>query len=444
MGAIIFFALVFVMFSGALFNRAYAIAALVCMFAVEQWGGLYVPQIAQNGTYFNIAVLALLITCWLRFTISDMQSSNFEFLIFRIRLLLILLLFYAVITTMWAPVGGLPTKRLLDSSYYLIAVLFIAPYLANNPPTFSRMLDAVYWFGGIIVLLFAYVPTFERRSVAATEFSDDVISLPLALASFGGIVAIVAVHRLKRAPLHIVWSLLIVGSAIFLQVKTGSRGQLFFTIVAIMISLPALRKRFDVKAGTMIILMGIISCLAVYIVVTTENALSVRLNEENLEDSVGTRTELSLLMIEAWSTSFFNIVLGLGSSASWSLLGVYPHNVPVQILSELGLVGIVIFTLVVFWIVQLAFSPQVKNNISDSTRRDSATLFGCWVFAFLLSLKQFGLLGSIDLFLYAVLFEKCVHVGYRKKAKTSRRKRTLRFGNSVSRRARSSRGAGLR
>jgi len=425
MGMIIFALVVSAFFWLTFRNTACSVAAFICMFVVEQWGALYVPIIAANGTLFNLTILGLLAASWFRIP----PGASLEFIQYPIRLLLIILLFYTLVTTLWSPIGASATQRLTDASFYLIPALFIAPLLLRNANDFTRMLDAVNWLGGVLVIAFAYIPTFVGRSVTASEASlvEDAVSGPLTLATFSGIVAIVTVLRVKITPLHLLWTAVVFGSAIYLQAKTGSRGQLAFTLAAIMFALPTLWKGFSVNKVLLYCLAGLTVAATIFIVTNTENTLSARLDAEVVDRSVSGRLDWTLTMLELWSTDFKTIIFGLGSSASWAVIDFYIHNVTIETLTELGLIGFLLLSLVVTWIVQLAYSGRVRSHLSIESARDFAALYGCWLLAYFLSFKQGSMLGSLDLFLYAVLLEKCVSMGqlsFLKKGKQRRRRRS--------------------
>ena len=425
MGILIFAIIVSLFFWLTFKNMSYAVTVFICMFAAEQWGTIYLPFIAQNGTLFNALILCLLAVSWFRIP----AGATIEIIQYPIRLLLISLLFYTLVSTIWSPFEASATQRLSDASYYLVAALLIAPLLLRKPEDFTRMLDAVNWLGGAIVIAFAYIPSFDGRSVAASDavFTEDALSLPLALSTFSGVVAIVSVIRVKKSPIHILWAVFVFGSAVYLQVKTGSRGQFAFTLAAIMFCLPTLWKGFSVNRVFLYCLAALLIAATIFVVVNTENTLSARLGADSVDGAVGNRFEFAIVMLDLWSTDFTTIIFGLGSSASWAVIDIYIHNVTLEVLAELGLIGFLLLSLAVTWIIQLGYSGKVRRQLSIDSARDFAALFGCWLLAYLTSFKQGAMIGSVDLFFYAALLEKCVIIGQlsflEKGKKRKRRKR---------------------
>jgi O-antigen ligase len=123
------------------------------------------------------------------------------------------------------------------------------------------------------------------------------------------------------------------------------------------------------------------------------------------------------------------LLFGLGNSASWSrsLVGGYPHVVPLEILGELGLFGFVLFAVAVLTLFLRAFTGSTRRNMPHNAVLDFAALFGCWVFALLLSCKQGTVIFSTDLLMYAVLAEKCLRISAPHQARRSQKRRVPAF-----------------
>ena len=404
---------------------SYAVVGLICMFAFEQWGAIYLPFVAANGTLVNIVILAFVAIAWFRLP----AGTSLEFVKYPTRTLLILFLGYAFVTTLWSPPDANATGRFLDEIHYLLAALVVAPLLMRTTVDFSRVLDAVTWLGGSLVVLFAYVPDFEGRSLSMEYGLEETLGLPLALGDFGGLVFLVTAFRMRASLISIVWAAIVCGSALYLITQTGSRGQLFFAIGSLIICLPVRWKGFSVNRVMALMLVVLIAIAAVYIVVNTENTLSGRML--NTEDSTGAmaRVELVTVLMDAWIADPSAMLFGLGSSASWSrsVLSGYSHVVPLEILGELGLVGFVFFSISVLTLFLQAFTGNHRKQLDQRALSNFAALFACWVFSLLLSCKQGTLLFSTGIFLYAALAEKCLHLNSAKMNRKSRQPRPAKL-----------------
>lgn len=407
---------------------SYALVALICMFAFEQWGALYISTVAANGTYVNIGVLVLTLLCMLRLP----PTVVFEFVDYPIRSLIFLLLVYAYLSTAWAPSDAYATSRFIGYLHYMLAYVVIAPLLLVRSEDFTNVLDAVGVLGGMLVALFAYVPNFEGRSITTEYDLEETVGLPLALGDFAGVVMIIVLIRSKPQLLSTLWAIFVAGSALFLITKTGSRGQLAFSVLALLLCFPVRWKQLTVnRVLTLIVLLGL-AVIALLFVLLTENTLSTRLLSDtggiDFENSVGSRAYMIKIVLDTWSSSdFATLIFGLGNSASWSksLSGTYPHVVPLEVLGELGLFGFTLFSIMVCAMFFMAFSSKAKSARSDQSARDFAALFGCFVYALLISTKQSAFIHSLDLLMYAILAEKCFRVGgeQRKRKRRRRRKR---------------------
>lgn len=427
MGAAVFglYALAF----GALsiHHVSYALVGLICMFALEQWGAIYLPFVAVNGTLVNIFILALVAIAWFRLP----AGSSLEFVQYPTRTLLILFLGYVFVTTLWSPPDANAAGRFFDELHYLVAALIVAPLLMRKSVDFTRALDAVSWLGGSLVILFAFVPDFEGRSLLVEYDLEETLGLPLALGDFAGLVFLITALRLRATLINVLWSAAVCGSALYLITQTGSRGQLLFAVGSLIICLPVRWRAFSVNRLFAFILVLVVAAAAVFIVVNTENTLSSRIGQT--EDALGTmpRIEMARILIDAWLADPSAILFGLGSSASWSrsLISGYTHVVPIEILGELGLVGFVFFCIAVLSLYLQAFTGNHRKQLDQRVLNNFAALVACWVFSLLISCKQGSLIYSTGLFMYAALAEKCLILGDGKPKTKARAKprRTVRY-----------------
>ena len=91
-------------------------------------------------------------------------------------------------------------------------------------------------------------------------------------------------------------------------------------------------------------------------------------------------------------------------------MGGHSHNVPIEILTELGLFGFVLFSIAIFTLILQAFTGSNRKQMDQSALNNFTAIFACWVFALLLSCKQGTVIFSIDVYMYAVLAEKSLRL----------------------------------
>jgi O-antigen ligase len=120
---------------------------------------------------------------------------------------------------------------------------------------------------------------------------------------------------------------------------------------------------------------------------------------------VADRWTMVTALLRAWSRNGMSVVFGIGNSGSFSpsIAGYYPHNVPLEILGEEGVVGFALYLALVACVVR-AVLQGVHNAAGDlAQRRLLAATLGCFLFTLIVSLKQGNAMGSVTFFMFAVL-----------------------------------------
>lgn len=140
----------------------------------------------------------------------------------------------------------------------------------------------------------------------------------------------------------------------------------------------------------------------------------------------------------AAGSNFAVLLFGLGNSASFSpsVVGYYPHMVPVEVLAEEGLLGFVLFAVLNIVFVVRALQAIRECGRDPERRGVVAALTGMYAFAALLSLKQGSLLNmSAEIFLFLLVLER-VTLTYRRQrvagsisAETTARPGPRRYAN---------------
>jgi hypothetical protein len=140
----------------------------------------------------------------------------------------------------------------------------------------------------------------------------------------------------------------------------------------------------------------------------TDAGGSTRWEDRMIRQDLEGRIDGAITLLRTWAGSPLTLFFGLGSSASFDpdILGFYPHILPLEILGEEGIVGFTLFGLAVFYTMRSASRLLHATRDLPQERATIATLFGLYLYAVLLSLKEGALLGTHDLFLYAILIGK--------------------------------------
>jgi hypothetical protein len=201
---------------------------------------------------------------------------------------------------------------------------------------------------------------------------------------------------------------LIVLLALILIVRSQSRGQLLAFVAATVLFYGASRSR---SAGGQIWRIAIVMCfvsLAAYLAFGMVDDVSSRRWETDFmtADYAQTRGEMCKVLLSYWWTSSpLHWLVGLGTSASYDtrLLGFYPHVIPVEVLGELGLVGLGWYCAILFFAARSWFRLMRMHALDRVNRGMVAALGALILFGFLLTLKQGTLLSHISYLMFIVL-----------------------------------------
>lgn len=386
---------------------AYSYVAFLCIFGLEQWGQLYVPLLRQVSYLSNIM---LLIPIWAacalradRVLLSNSHGSASQ------RMWIVALYSYAAITLLWTPEDVGATTKWLAALPYLLTGVLILPLCLRSGREFWLAQRMFIYVGGLLMLLLAFVPQWGLRSLVI-EGSREKIGLPLALGELAGYVLISASLFLRKTILSwVLFGLAVVGT-LTVAIKSGSRGPLIFSILCIFIVMPMVwrggifRKYFGLAA------LGAIFAAGVVEIFTSFSAYTDRWEAGQMVEDSTSRFGAALFLLERSFSAPFSMLFGLGNSAAFSnsLLGVYPHVVPLEILAEEGLVGFGMWLFIVgVGISQLRETRKPYFNDVEA-KRVFLTIFACFLFSTSLSLKQGSLISFSMPFAFLALQERLI------------------------------------
>jgi len=404
-GLIVYIGVLAILTAMTLHRPAIALAALLCMFGLDQLGYIYHPFFRSNSAFTNLYILLLVAVA---VVLAYRPGGLPPFRHWRVRGLSVGLFLYALLTLAWTPVDG---WAYWSAAWpYLIASVLLAPLLLNRESDLPRAHQAFLWFGGIIVLFLATVPDWGGRSLMVTGADEDT-GLPLALAQMSGYLLIIGVAHVSASLTNLLWLASVVIAALVVAILTASRGPLIFSIVSVAFMAPLIWQRIGVKnVLQMLAGVGLLVVLSYYIFERTD-AYSERWETGEMLTDFGERYEMAATLLSEWAQSPLSVVFGLGNSASFSpdLIGVYPHIVMLEVLGEEGLVGFALLTAIL--LISLRQAKQMRRmRLENPARRAFAANFGCLVFTLLLTFKQGSLIGSPTMFLFAVVGERYLYL----------------------------------
>lgn len=404
---------------------AVILSMIFLLFALDQWGFAlasgYLPSSAFTN-YLAAGMTAFAIIILFMFGKPHRLLSGPAFW-------LVLTLFtYAFVSTSWVPVPDKAMALWAVSFQYLIVFLLGAPLLVQDIEDLEVPMRALLLLGTPFIFCLNFMLEWGYRGFIV---NGEVTRLPLALAQFGGYMMILGA---LFGPKHGYWVVLRIAAVVLgalLIIKTGARGQFISAVLCGAVLFGLGRSGFSP-----IKLVLATAFAAVFVVIAYFGAISYMKSDPTLQATAG-RWSIDRLtedygersirvlrieaMLDAWKDSPGTMIIGLGNSASYdpnitdctSPVGCYPHNLPIEILTEEGLIGFAIYFGLIFYVGMAAVRAISDPDIDDDHKAALKVLFAFMIFELILSLKQGSLLGNWRFFLFAILLDRSIDLLYR-------------------------------
>jgi len=377
----------------------WAAGIIIMQFPLEQLLQSYYPALVATPWLMNVAFGSMALAAVAgRFV----RGENVTFGYLNPAFLLILIIYaYQVLGWTWSPGAEYAVSQMKRGVFYIGLNVIILPLLVRDVEDFASMMKFLLFFGTGVVLLTLFNPRgVMRAGRLQLELGayGQIRGNPLATGYGGGVVAIVAALALfRRSLLMNAFRIVAVLSGMAMAVMSGSRGQAFGAAVVIIVMYPFARKvrdlkQFFVTAFGLLITGGLVLL-----------AFDLFISEDNLEryttgatQAVGARLERIMIMTEEFLARPAAWFTGLGPGGFDAVTGrSYVHNVPVEVLTELGLVGVVLFGSMLVLVYR--YWRQAVRTVADEPvlRAAAAVLGAICLFQFLLSCKQGSIISSV-------------------------------------------------
>ena len=396
---------------------AVALAGVLCMFGLEQWGQATTTFFAQHHTATNFLIGGLLLLALV------IQGVRRGFSIFAgypaIGWLTLALFLYAFASTQWAPRPDISLKLWASRWPYIVMMIMLAPLLVTKAKDLRSVYTGLFLIGGILsVLLLFFVKWEARRIVLAETLGEEGLGNPLTVAALAGMVVLIVIlaepwPRLKLW-IPIKWAM--VGICLLLIIKSGSRGQLLGVLFASVACWPLSRTLKNVKQFSLlafvIVFLGITTSLAIQALSTQQvYGERGRWDEQAAEQDVTGRLTNAFLLVRLAYSSSETMLFGLGSSASYDqrILGIYPHFIPLEILAEEGLVGFSLYLMIYYYTACSVLRSFRIVTDEPKERLLLGSLVGLYLFTSILSLKQGSLLLNLEPFMLGIIIGRYEH-----------------------------------
>ena len=402
-----------------------AFAAPLLLTGLDMFSSIAHPFFTANPIYMNLMVGSLVAYGVAFFALRGRLS---QVPVSAVWYLVIALYGYAWATTSWAPPPpawladhfGNDGTRFGTFLPYMLVYLVLSPLLIREakelraPFTFFLLIGC---FLVIAMLAFGEFHSWKRGFVLAGD--ADARTSPLPVANFAGLVVLAALlvrTTVFSAFFKLVRPVAVLGGLVVI-VAVAARGQLFGTVLLSMVLWPiAQGDRF--RTGH---LKGIVGAGVVLIAVWVAFELvgdvqgyrwqvggeaDVGETQATMYGRAAAQAFMMSSVLEAWYSDPWTLVFGAGNSASFTVLPhqFYPHNVPLEVLLEEGLVGITIYALIIVLTIRAFRRLRARFRDNPEALGYICFLFGVFALYFILSLKQGSLVsGGHYVFLPAIV-----------------------------------------
>ncbi len=384
------------------FRPSFAIVLVFALYPAKQLIQSYLSVFAQNSAYFNylifLAVLAAVLGNISRNPNTWRGYAN------RVFILTVILYVYALIGTLWSP-GATNAWMLISKGYpYWIMQVLLLPLAVANLEEFRKSLIPTLVVGLTCAVLFFTNPSAQWW---AGRLTLDVMQLgnieldrgnPLAMGTMGGLLMITAA---LMKPTRAGWFILLLrGAAIFaglgMAIASGSRGQTVLAVLAGVLVFPLARRVKNVQQFFVTVLLAglfaVMAFAAFKLFLGQNTNQTTRWSLDTWQDIVDGRANTAWKMAEVYISSPGNWLMGLGTNAFSEIAGAtdvpYAHNLPLEMLCELGIIGLVIFTIISYMVLKDSKDLFTGFAAEDHARATVAVLLAQALYLTFLSFKQ--------------------------------------------------------
>ena len=344
----------------------------------------------------------------------------------KIHRTIILLTLFVILSGLWAPDMNQFLHR-WKSGAPLAIVGCVAPLLVTNCYDLRKVLVWTLSIGTCLTLLFLFLAEWGGRGLVFRTDSGNALDSAGAVLDVAGLAAstaiIAALMKNVKFPLWdlVRWIIVLLGIA--LCFKTQSRGPTVSAILIVGLLSPYVERSSN-SGKRLAIFVGVAVLLAIgfFLIVPLVQQGQGRWSSQHMEKAYGGRLQMWWGLIAAWLDSGpFTWVFGLGATASFSAVGFYPHNVPVEILCEAGVIGALLF-LSIFLESGKLFRGALRVKSARFDRRTVVVISALLFHEFLMSLKAGSMSTGITIFVYAAILERGVFLPLERKKKLRTRR----------------------
>ena len=364
-----------------------AIGLLLCLFGLESVLQAKSAFFIDNSRYVNlgigIVILVAAVFSFLRRPKSFFQISPVHWMVY-------ILLLYAFLSLYWT-LAPEYSRRLRTALPYYGTYLVLAPLLTRDKNALADGMKWALWIGVPIMLIMCFGCEWGRRGlILAKPYVTDMIiyneTRPLATATMGASLATICLVTDFNKAIGIWLRLAVFALGLYIAFKTESRGQAVAIIAIAVIIYPLANRAASVK-GAVITVIGM-SILGYIVYLLATNLELVRWQSEHVQEALEGRAFMSEILLNHWFDNFgiFSII-GYGAHSCWKVIGAFPHNLPVEIFFELGLVGFGLFLAMLLKSGKNCLTMLARYDSDNRARSNLIALIGLIGVSLAMSLK---------------------------------------------------------
>ena len=417
LGLVTYFALVLMVLAGTIRRPPVAIAGVLCLYGLKQWGQSMSGFLAEYRQLTNVLVT---IVALLGVVIAVRRRSKVDLRMPRVLLPILLLYGYAFVSVVWTPDPAVSLERWRLDGPYLITVMMLPSLLIAD---FDDIGTGFGWTVVVGAILCGLVLAFGHWGFRGLLLYGDAMGQewsetnPLALASLAGTVVLPAAIWLgTRIPLRtrfVLAACIPLGLAVVL--RSGSRGQLLALAPALLLAWPLAFRVRSLKSALALCGSAVVLALLAWWSSTWVSIDSSRWESAVTESQLSGRFDMASALLAASSRSLLTLFFGLGNGSAFQVIGIYPHIAGLEVLGEEGIIGFLIY----LWALLLTAQAIVRlaRMVGDDAQRGStlAIITATFVYELILSWKEGSLLSSVYVFAYALMIGR-LELGYRSPA----------------------------
>ena len=392
---------------------ASALVVVYCLFVFEQWAQAQHVFFVKYSWLTNVlAGSIVLLAVGIHFFRGSQYKSSWSF-----GALVIWLLFcYALLSVFWSENTDAGFSIWASKMPYLLLALIFVPWILRG----TRDLLPVYQdflIVGLILTALIYLTTdWTGRVVELGEGPEIAKGNPLEVATVAGLTMLVAIMHGKHGVFSIWGGIRVVAVllGLIVAVRTGSRGQMIAAVVVVVPMLLLKNKMTSPRNIAATLLVGL-TVLIILNVAINHYWSGARFSQDLAIHDMSLRFSMSGDMLAAWFGDHnpFTVFIGLGSTSAEELIGRYPHNVPIEILTEEGVIGFSLYLTMLIWLLVMTMKRLAQKGIAADERDSIYIASSIFLYFWVLTFKQGSMLSSHAFFMSGMVLAGLVWWGAR-------------------------------